>query len=63
MASEKEMLRVDLEERWQILIIAKEVLKFSHYFDSPETRDEHNYINRHRHLIFIKWSLWRLQLV
>lgn len=38
MASKKEMLRVDLEARWQILIIAKEVLKFAHYFDTPVSK-------------------------
>lgn len=57
------MLPVDLDARWQILIIAKEVLKFAHYFDTPETHDEHNYINRHRHLIFIKWSLFQLATI
>lgn len=51
MASNKEMLRVNLEARWQILIIAKEVLKFAHYFDTPKNHDEHNCINPHRRII------------
>lgn len=63
MASIKELLKADIEIRWKILIICKEVLKFSHYLTKPETVEEQNYIYRDRHLTFINWALWRLVVI
>lgn len=63
MPSKKTLLKEDIEIRWKILIIIKEVLKFATYFEQPETRLEQFYIRQHRHLTFISWSLWRLAII
>ncbi len=63
MASKKLLLKTDIEIRWKILIITKEVLKFTAYFEQPKTQLEQNYIHRNRHLGFIGWALWRLAII
>ncbi|WP_431199636.1 hypothetical protein ACQ86K_01210 [Mucilaginibacter sp. P19] len=63
MPSKRALLKEDIEIRWKILIITKEVLKFATYFEMPETRLESVYIRQHRHLSFISWSLWRLAII
>ncbi|MET4139687.1 hypothetical protein [Pedobacter sp. UYP1] len=63
MASKKLLLKTEIEIRWKILIIIKEVLKFAAYFEQPETQLEQYYIRQHRHLGFIGWSLWRLAVI
>lgn len=63
MASKKLLLKTDIEIRWKILIITKEALKFTAYFEQPETQLERYYIHRHRHLRFIGWALWRLAII
>jgi hypothetical protein len=63
MASKKLQLKQDIEIRWKITIIAKEVYKFSNYFVNPNTDGERNYVSNHRHLNFISWALWRLSVI
>lgn len=45
------------------MIITKEVLKFTAYFEQPETKIEQFYVRRDRHLTFIGWALWRLTVI
>jgi hypothetical protein len=57
MTSKKKQLEEDIEIRWKILIIIKEVLKFAANIAEPAT------VRRDRHLTFIGWALWRLTII
>lgn len=61
--SKKLELGTELNLRWKITLIAKEVLLFANYLSKPDTEQEQDFIVRHRHLSFINWSLWRLAVI
>lgn len=63
MPSKKDMLKDDIEIRWKILIITKEILKFWASFEKPSTQLERFYMSRDKHLTFLGWSLWRLLII
>ncbi|WP_293886378.1 MULTISPECIES: hypothetical protein [unclassified Sphingobacterium] len=59
----KNQFQDELNVRWSILVIVKQVAKSANYFFNPPSKLESNFINRRIELTFVRWAIWRLLII